>query len=120
MALEEHLKMTLEEQLKTLKDRLEKLTPISEEKEPIKEIIVGEMFIDDSEPCYEIEVNGIQFTLWYRTLGVGEFIYYKDSPTALVDVISSIRNYCDTLRDEIEELEDAIDDIEFRRNVLGK
>lgn len=59
MTLEEHLKMTLEEHLKTLKDRLEKLTPISEEKEPIKEIIVGEMFTDDNEPCYEIEVNGI-------------------------------------------------------------
>ena len=28
--------MTLEETLKTLKDRLEKLTPISEEKEPTK------------------------------------------------------------------------------------
>lgn len=104
--------MTLEERLKILKDRLEKLTPISEEKEPIKEIIVGEMWCDDHEPCYEIEVNGIQFELWYRTLGVGEFIYYKDSPTALVDVISSIRNHCDVLRDEIKELEEQIGNID--------
>ena len=108
--------MTLEETLKTLKDRLEKLTPISEEKEPIKEIIVGEMFVDDSEPCYEIEVNGIQFRLWYRTLGVGEFIYYKDSPTALADVISSIRNYCDDLCDEIKEIEEELENIDKINN----
>jgi len=105
-------KEELEEYLKKSEDHLEKFKLIVEGKDEIKEVIVEDQWCDDGEPCYEIKVNGMGFELWYQTNGVGEFIYYKDSPQAFKDVIDKIKYHCDYLEDEIRALKNEIGDDE--------
>jgi len=108
--------LPLEEYLKKSKDHLEKFKLIVEGKEEIKEVIVEDQWCDDGEPCYEIKVNGMTFELWYQTNGVGEFIYYKDSPQAFKDMIDRIKHHCDYLEDEIRALKEEIDDKDIKPN----